>query len=307
MRLIQVLLGIVFFASYSMAQVINGFDVSGASIPPSEIFRGGPPRDGIPAIDQPVFISSKSTDLDDQAYVLGINFNGVAKAFPINIMNYHEIVNDDFGGDKVVITYCPLCGSGIGFKSTLDGKALTFGVSGLLYNSDVLLYDRQTESLWSQIMSLAVTGPMKGTVLCMIPTENTTWGNWKRRFPESMVLSEKTGHARDYSRTPYIGYDKNENIYFPVSANSNTFHPKEKVIGVSVNGKYKAYPFSELAKIASPIEDTFAKKNIIIYYDAKTESARATASDGEQLHYFTAFWFAWYTFHPRTKVFKAGK
>ncbi len=291
----------------SIAQVLNGFDLKGASIPTDEIFRGGPPRDGIPSIDKPAFNKADNTTITDDSRILGVYINGVAKAYPINIMNYHEIVNDIFGEDAVVITYCPLCGSGVAYQGNVAGKDRTFGVSGLLYNSDVLLYDRESESLWSQMMSEAVTGQLKGEKLTIIPTSNTTWREWKSRFPDSQILSEKTGFQRDYSRTPYFGYDKSEQIYFPVSRNSTDYHPKELVIGIEVDGKYKVYPFSELAKSEAVVKDTFNGMEISVIFDKKNNSARVLNSNNEEFQSVTSFWFAWFAFHPKTKVFKAGK
>ncbi|NIR48043.1 DUF3179 domain-containing protein, partial [candidate division KSB1 bacterium] len=153
-------------SSLALAQTKNGFDLSGSLIPPDEILAGGPPRDGIPAIDNPKFVSPSEADfLQPEDRVLGIDRNGVAKAYPIKIVNWHEIINDRFGDEAVVVTYCPLCGSGVAFSAEINAKATTFGVSGLLYNNDVLLYDRRTKSLWSQLMGKAVTGPLKAEEL----------------------------------------------------------------------------------------------------------------------------------------------
>ena len=139
------------------AEPNNGFDLSNALIPVEQIKHGGPARDGIPAISQPDFISEKQARfLEDADRVLGINMQGEQKAYPVRILNYHEIVNDHFG-DVVLVSYCPLCGTGMAFLANRDGKDFDFGVSGLLYNSDVLLYDRQTESLWSQIRKQAIS------------------------------------------------------------------------------------------------------------------------------------------------------
>jgi hypothetical protein len=155
---------------------MNGFNLESTSIPMDEIRRGGPPRDGIPSIDNPIFVSAGEAKYpDDSDRDLGVAINNLAKAYPIGIMNYHEIVNDYFNSTAVVVTYCPLCGSGIAFYSKVEDKTHTFGVSGLLYNSDVILYDRETESLWSQLMHEAVSGPLKGSKLRIIPTANTTW------------------------------------------------------------------------------------------------------------------------------------
>ncbi|CAM4231728.1 DUF3179 domain-containing protein [Gillisia limnaea] len=192
---------------FSYGQTKKGFDLGNASIPIAEIKDGGPPKDGIPSIDAPVFIKAQQASLKADDRILGVKENGIAKAYPINILNFHEIVNDNFNGKSVVITYCPLCGSGIAFDAEIDGKALEFGVSGLLYNSDVLLYDRLTESLWSQLEYKAVSGPMAGKELKILNTANTTWKNWKEKNPETLVLSEKTGFKRDYSLNPYPGYE----------------------------------------------------------------------------------------------------
>ena len=163
------LLTLTLLAATALAET-NGFDLRNALVPVDEIHAGGPVRDGIPSIDEPKFIAAGDADFlrggDD---VLGIVRNGVARAYPIRIMNWHEIVNDEIAGERVAVTFCPLCGTGIAFAAESLGRDLTFGVSGLLYNSDMLLYDRETESLWSQIKKQAITGPMKGHRLSALP------------------------------------------------------------------------------------------------------------------------------------------
>ena len=194
------------------------FKMNNLRIPYEEIRRGGPPKDGIPSIDHPKFLTpSEATFLHDEDYVLGVEINGIAKAYSIQILNYHEIVNDWFGDLPIVITYCPLCGSGASFSASIDGEHFTFGVSGLLYNNDVLIYDRKTESLWSQIMGEAVSGEASGTPLKLVPTNHTTWKNWKREHPDTKVLSIETGYDRDYTNTPYSKYENTDNLMFPVN------------------------------------------------------------------------------------------
>ena len=294
------------FTQNACAQSMKGFDLSNASIPVEEIRDGGPPKDGIPSIDKPEFIKASARQLDEQTRVLGVKVNGVAKAYPIPIMNYHEIVNDMFADKPVVVTYCPLCGSGIAFDAAIGGERKTFGVSGLLYNSDVLLYDRQTESLWSQIMMEGVAGPMKGQKLEMVPTMNTSWGEWKRKYPDTWVLTENTGYQRDYTRSPYQGYEKSAQLYFDVEHRDERFHPKETVIGIEINGKFKAYPFSELEKLKSEmLKDKFQGEELIINYQQDSQSATIKNSQGKEMPALTTFWFAWYTFHPETAVFTA--
>jgi len=288
-----------------LSQTMKGFDLSDASIPVSEIRDGGPPRDGIPSIDFPKFIKPSQTTLKDSDRVLGVYLNGVAKAYPINILNYHEIVNDFFDREPVAITYCPLCGSGIAFEAIIQGSRKTFGVSGLLYNSDVLLYDRQTETLWSQLLFEAVAGPLKGKSLEIIPTANTTWKNWKEQYPNTLVLSEDTGFNRNYSLNPYPGYETSDAIYFPLSNYDDRFKPKELVIGIEVNGKYKAYPFSTLNKLQKKeITDVFQSKTLTIIYDSEANSAEIFDKQGNKLPAVTNFWFAWVAFYPDTLVFE---
>ena len=145
----------------------NGFDLEGALIPVQEIRSGGPPRDGIPSIDRPQFVAGTAAGfLKAKDRILGIERHGIARAYPIKILNYHEIVNDIFGSEPIVITYCPLCGTGMAFLAVIGGERRVFGVSGLLYNSDVLLYDRNSETLWSQLRGKAVAGLQKILILC---------------------------------------------------------------------------------------------------------------------------------------------
>ena len=158
-------------------QIKNGYLLNDALIPADEIHHGGPPRDGIPAIDTPQFVDADAAGfLKPSDRVLGIERNGVRKAYPVAILNWHEIVNDRFADEPLVVTYCPLCGTGIAYLSVSGGVELKFGVSGLLYNSDMLLYDRETESLWSQISRQAISGPMKGRKLKSVPVMHTQLG-----------------------------------------------------------------------------------------------------------------------------------
>jgi len=274
-------------------------------IPIDEIHSGGPPKDGIPAIDNPKFISADvATGLTSDARVMGLEINGVAKAYPLSIMNWHEIVNDTFADKAVVVTYCPLCGSGVAFDADVGGALLKFGVSGLLYNSDVLLYDRRTESLWSQILSQAVAGKMIGKKLRMLPLLQTSWGEWKKLYPNTQVLSQNTGFSRDYKRNPYAGYETAEGIYFPIKFRSQQYHPKERVLGLTLDGTFKAYPFAELSKQSGRFIDQFAGQDLTVQYNDRERSARIFDSKGAEIPVLNSFWFAWYAFHPDTEVFR---
>ncbi|AHE98072.1 DUF3179 domain-containing protein [Thioalkalivibrio paradoxus] len=286
------------------AQTMNGFDVSNSAVPLDEIHRGGPPRDGIPALTDPEFIGADGAHgLRDDDRVLGVFRNGVAKAYPLGIMNYHEVVNDLFGAEPIAVTYCPLCFTGIAFQAEQpDGSRRTFGVSGLLYNSDVLLYDRETESLWSQIAARAITGPLRGETLEMVPLANTTWEAWHAEHPDTRVLSRDTDYARNYDHDPYAAYAEDEALMFPVRFRMQAMHPKTPVLGVRIGDHARAYPFAEFPETGRHrVEDTLGGEVITLDVDADAQTGRVFDSRGEELTSLIAFWFAWFAFHPETE------
>ncbi len=302
-------IGMALLLAMSAAQLharqINGFELGDALIPEAEIFSGGPAKDGIPAIDKPQFVgAAQAQGLEDSDYVMGLSLYGISKAYPIRILNWHEIVNDTLGATSVVITFCPLCGSGMVFERQYGTRTLTFGVSGLLYNSDVLLYDRQTESLWSQIESRAVTGEYRGQRLTQIPVEHTTWADWRTRHPDTQVLDLDTGFARDYARDPYAGYAESPQTFFPVQFRAAGLHPKERVIGLVLDGKARAWPLVELAKSTGPLQDTLGNTPVVVHYNPAHGSARIEDRHGNLLAAVTLYWFAWAAFHPDTELFR---
>lgn len=287
------------------AQTLNGFDLSNLTLERKEIKRGGPPRDGIPALNDPLFVSGTEVkDWKNDDRILGIALNGVSKAYPIKILDQHEIVNDRFGTMPVAVTYCPLCGSGITFDASLGGRSV-FGVSGLLYNSDVLLFDRQTESLWSQILGSAVSGPLVGKRLDTIPTINTTWGAWKKAHPDTVILSTRTGHQRNYNRSVYGDYHKGSSLLFPVSDKNRIYHAKALVLGVQFGSTSKAYPLIELAHSDTPVRDRIGTVDIEVRYETESQSARAYDSTGKEVTATQMYWFAWYAFHPETEIYQS--
>jgi len=277
----------------------NGFDIGLTPlIPASEIQHGGPPRDGIPSIDKPIFIPAITADyLHTTDRIIGLVANNTAKAYPVRILNWHEIVND---GD-LVISYCPLCGTGMAYES----PDANFGVSGLLYNSDMLLFDRETESLWSQIMAKAISGKRKGESLSILVVENTSWEDWLNKHPDTLVLSEETGFSRNYSVSPYGNYSVSKALYFPVNKQSRRFHPKEKVIGIEINGLSKVYAFSELSKSKSSfIQDRIGKLNIEVHFNPLHRTAHIrTSKEQVMLPSLTSYWFAWFAFHPASEIY----
>ncbi len=284
----------------------NSFDLTDSLINQQEIHHGGPAKDGIPAIDHPTFTSrTQAAYLKPDDRILGLSMDGIAKAYPVRILNYHEIVNDFFSDKAVAITYCPLCGSGVAYSANINGRNTTFGVSGLLYNSDVLLYDRETESLWSQLLSKAISGKQKGRALEMLALTHTSWQDWQQRYPQTLVLSQKTGFNRDYSRSPYGGYDNSKALYFPVNQLNKQYHPKEYVIGLKIGEQTKVYPFAELAKIQSPYKDSFAGKKISVFFDAENRTGKILDNNQKVIPTTTSFWFAWMAFYPESEIFKS--
>ncbi len=307
----RVLGGLVLVAAiYSAApaaQEMNGFDLKDSLIPWLQINFGGPEKDGIPSIDKPDFVMAGfAAFLRNDDEVLGLVRGKTARAYPVPILNWHEVVNDRIGKDPVTITFCPLCGTGVAFDARVEGRELTFGVSGLLYNSDVLLYDRQTNSLWSQILGQAISGQLKGKRLTMLPLTHTSWADWRKAQPATEVLSTNTGNVRPYRRNPYDGYEKSGELMFPVQFRAAGFHPKERVLGILIDGRAKAYPFAELGKTAGEITDRIGDTVVSIRYDHKVRRATAHGSDGTQLATVVGYWFAWYAFHPATEVYRAG-
>lgn len=302
------ILGTTFFVASAGVDggLFKKFDLSKHSVPLDQIISGGPGKDGIPAILRPLFVRAPQAGfLADEDRVLGLSHNQEAKAYPVKILNWHEIVNDTIGGKPVIVTYCPLCGTGIGFEADVQGQRRMFGVSGLLYQSDLLMYDQQTESLWSQIAMEAVAGPMTGARLTPLFLEHTTWGAWKAEHPATLVLSPNTGHRRDYDRDPYLGYAQRPDLMFDVAHVDPRYHPKEWVLGVTVGGENKAYPFAELSRARSPLTDQVNGRTLRVHFNGRNRTASVTDEKGTPLPSVMAFWFAWYAFHPDTGVFTA--
>ena len=308
LTLLGLIVGILAYKFIGSAGAANGFDLSNSILPPDQILQGGPPRDGIPALSNPKLIKPENASyLEPGDRVIGILLQGQARAYPIAILNWHEIVNDEINNQRFAITYCPLCGTAVAFDATVDGKPTDFGVSGLLYNSDVLLYDRETESLWSQIMSQAISGPRVGTMLTAIPVSHTTWHDWLTDHPETLVMSDDTGYFRDYQRDPYAGYEESRYIYFAVNNEApDSYHPKEVVVGLGIDGVYKAYPFIELEKQGKArFSDTVNGKTFNFDWDSANRSVTITDDAGNAVAGIQGFWFAWFAFHPDTLVYKA--
>lgn len=282
----------------------HGFHVDNANVDVGMIQGGGPGRDDIPALTDPPVLAADAVDyLDDDDLVLGLVRNGEARAYPIRILNWHEIVNDRLGGEAVVVTFCPLCGTGMVFTGSHHGERLDFGVSGLLYRDNLLMFDRQSQSLWSQFMGEAVSGPRVGARLRHLPVQHLTWRDWLIHHPETTVLSNATGYRRDYDEDPYQFYaasplaPSGKELLGPLPA-------KAWVIGLRIGKVAKAYPFASLALQAPSgvLHDTVAGQKIQVEYHALERTATIRDADGHILPSTLAFWFAWHDFHPQSHI-----
>lgn len=219
------------------------------TVPLDKIVSGGPPQDGIPSIDSPKFQSVQEADeiLEDSEFVLGLNINGDIRAYPLQILVWHEIVNDVVGDQPVAVTYCPLCFTNQVFNRTLaDGNVVEFGTSGKLYNSNLVMYDRASNSLWSQALGKGIVGDYSGVKLERIPFDVAYWKEWKELYPESKVLSRDTGSVRPYGADPYGDYYTNDLILFPVANDDKRLGLKEIIIGLENKDQYKAYKLQDI-------------------------------------------------------------
>lgn len=277
------------------------------SVPLNEILSGGPGKDGIPSIDDPKFISAKTAgaSLNDSDPGLGLTVNGESRFYPYRILVWHEIVNDTIAGKPVLVTYCPLCATGIVFDRKVGSEAQEFGVSGRLWQSNLLMYNRagssDSESLWSQVLGEAVVGPNTGERLRVIPSDIARWGAWRAAHPDTVVLSEDTGAARSYGRDPYGDYYTSESVSFGATFTDTRLHPKALVHGIEVDGRFKAYE-DEALKRVSRLEDSFAGASVVA--TVNESGAVRFEKDGEPLASIPGFWFSWLAVHPETELYK---
>jgi len=236
-------------------------------IPSDEVFDGGPGKDGIPALELPDFVGLNDLSnsyLSDDDLVLGYKSGDVVKAYPHPLLDWHEIINDQVSGEYVSITYCPLTGTGIGWDRVINGDITSFGVSGLLYNSNLLPYDRLTDSYWSQIRLDCVHGSLVGTAIRTVPLLETSWKQWKEMFPNSKVVSVETGYSRNYGNYPYGSYRTSSLLIFPVSTSDNSLHKKERVHGIVISDKARVYRFEDFGDSLTLINDLFQEREIIV-------------------------------------------
>lgn len=292
------------------------------------------PKDRIPAIFAPVFVPAARARIRTDAYVIGFAHAGEAHAYSLNLLDGHEIVNDTVGGAPVAVTWCPLCRTSIAYSRSIDGQTLTFGVSGKLWNNALVMYDRQTDTLWSHVTGEAIQGKLKGARLSMLAaTPRITWGAWRKMHPRTLTLS--VDGREDAPNDRYAAYQRDEERtgLFPIRRSDDRARAKELVVGVTVGRDSKAFPH-RLFGDSGLLSDTVGTTRVIVYMDRKTgqtavyvrpdkgeprldgsaivcADARWEAASGKSLTggpslralpHTNAYWFAWSAFYPRTEL-----
>ena len=273
-------------------------------VDPNKILSGGPPRDGIPSIDEPKFITVQEADwIQDNELVMFIDYKGVRRIYPLQILVWHEIINDVIAGDPLLITWCPLCGSALAFDRKFNGEPVEFGTSGKLYNSNLVMYDRKTNTYWTQIEGRAIVGELAGTKLKPVSIETVVWRDIKVAYPDSQVLDKDTGFRRPYGRDPYGNYYEDSFLLFPVENRDQRIHTKTVVFGIEVNGAFKAYQEDDLKELGT-IEDVVNGVNVKVVRDNVGIVKVTNVDTGEEIVKERDFWFAWYAFHPETELYE---
>lgn len=258
-------------------------------IPADEVRDGGPGKDGIPAIGSPEFkFAGDINYLDDDDLVLGFADEEDVRAYPHPILDWHEIINDETKNHKIAVIYCPLTGTGIGWDRMVDSTETTFGVSGLLYNSNIIPYDRGTDSNWSQLLNKSVNGELKGTPAKTYSLVETTWKTWREMYPATRVVTTNTGYSRNYERYPYGNYKTSDNLIFSVSNTDPRLSPKERVLGVIIGDEAKVYTFDETTPGNKVKTDIFQGEKLVVIsnFDANFMVAfKRTLADGTELNF----------------------
>jgi hypothetical protein len=252
-------------------------DFSRHTVRLEEIVSGGPPKDGIPSLNYPRFVSVPEADtwLGAREPVVLLVEGEEAKAYPLQILIWHEIVNDDIGGRPVAVTFCPLCNTALAFDRRVDGRVLDFGTTGRLRYSDLVMYDRQTESWWQQATGEAIVGEQSGRKLEIVSAPVISWQEFKAQYPLGLVLSRHTGFDRPYGENPYAGYDEPSGS--PIASffrgrRDDRLPAMERVAAVSLGGEDVAYPFSLLQRTKA-INDRVGQVPIVVLWAPGTSSA----------------------------------
>lgn len=248
----------------------------------NEFLSGGPPKDGIPSVNNPIMesITDASEWLSDRSPVIAVEIDGDARAYPQAVLMWHEIANDEVGGVPVAVTFCPLCNSSITFDRRVDGEVLEFGVSGLLRNSDMVMFDRQTETWWQQLTGEGLVGNYADTLLEFVPSQVISFSQFIERYPDGLVMSRETGFSRQYGVNPYTNYDTNtgQPFLFRGEVDDRLDSPVAHVIAADINDTPKAYPL-DIVREEVVVNDAIGDTPIAIFF----QSGVASALDGRTI------------------------
>jgi hypothetical protein len=291
----------------SESDPLNGFALTDLRVSRDLVMGAGPPRDGIPRVDAPEMVAAADSRkwVGGHNPVVGVEVNGEARAYPVHLMEHHQIVNDIIAGEAVVVTFDPLTSTPRAYRTTVAGRSYSFGFTGLLYRAGALLYDLETESLWSQFNGRAIAGLLAGSKLTALRTRQERLGDWLARHPDSKVLVRPALKTIDYRHSPYSQYWVSENHPpLPAELEDSTFHPKEVVLGAEVDGVSRAYLGSLMTAAGGRVVDQIRGREIRIAYDG--DSATFSWDAPEDVRISDAYWFAWKAFHPKTEVWKLG-
>ena len=256
-------------------------DFSLHSIDYSEVLSGGPPKDGIPAIDDPRFETISQADgwLEPLEPVVLFQSGGDARAYPMQILVWHEIVNDSVNGEPVLITFCPLCNTAIVFERNVNGRTLDFGTTGRLRFSNLIMYDRQTETWWQQATGEAIAGELTGTQLEFLPAPIISWYEFKRAYPTGIVLSRDTGYIRPYGQNPYVGYDNINNTPFLYQGpqTPDRLAAMARVLALDLNGEVVAFTY-DVMEAVQVVNDFVGGEPVVVFWAPGTASALDSAT-----------------------------
>jgi hypothetical protein len=287
-------------------------DFSRHSVDYGEIFSGGPPKDGIPAIDRPQFVPvGEARDLSPQEPVISIRIGTDARAYPLRILIWHEIVNDTVGGTPIAVTWCPLCDSSVVFDRRVAGRTLSFGTTGTLRNSDLVMYDRETESWWQQFSGECIAGALLGAQLNLLPARVESMERFRARFPRGEILVPSDPEGRSYGRNPYVGYDRAERPFLYRGPTPQKVAPLARLVVVDEEAwsldlvkKRRRIEAGDLVITwewgqSSPLDTARIDEgrdigNVIVQ--------RRTSRGYEDVVYDVSFAFAFHAFHPNTLV-----
>ena len=314
----------VFATSYAQAHQVGIWQLQGwktdfenAKVNFHEIRSGGPPKDGIPPLDEPIFSSvSEVKNLTPQDPVIGLEINGDARAYPLRVLIWHEIANDVVGGKPVAVTYCPLCNAAIVFDATIDGERHTFGTTGKLRKSDLIMYDRKTESWWQQFTGSSIVGEYAGKELKFVPARLESYGEFSQRHPDGKVLIPNNPGFRNYGRNPYVGYDDSSKPFLYSGAMPQGIEPMARVVVVRREGAeplvvamQKVRENGELSLEGHKFSWRKGQASAVNAGDISKGKDVGTvlvnqADNGKPVAYDVTFAFVAHAFHPNAPIIK---